>query len=266
MLILLDAYHLKDRSLNVSAFTQGSTASCLPYPSPQTYSVAASTAMDAFLDTLPYVIVAAYATAAADTFASELGILSRERPVLLPSLLMGKVERVPPGTNGGITGVGVLASALGALIIGVTAALALPLCDGSDVDLEKKVASVQVSSLDHRDPRKKQWDMSSRAAFALVIMIIGTIGALVDSLLGAWCQASVVDSRTGKVVEADGGGKVLHQSDGTKEKQGRRVLVGRDLLSNNGVNFATGVTMCVFTMVGLVFWSGGLGKMTERTI
>lgn len=262
--ILLHAYHLNYRLQRAPGFIlQGSTATCLPYPSPQTQSVSSPTKFGALLNILPYVIVAAYATAAADTFASELGILSRSRPVLLPSLLRGKVERVPPGTNGGITSAGVFASGAGALIIGVAAAWGLPLCDGSDDKLERKAAFVHIYSLDRIPKSSKQWELRSRAVFALVVMLTGVFGALVDSLLGAWCQASVVDSRSGKVVEADGGGKVIYQSKKGKLKETRKVLVGRDWLSNNGVNFVTGAVTCAFAMAGTVVWLGGLGRMTE---
>ena len=37
---------------------------------------------------------------------------------------------------------------------------------------------------------------------------MGTFGSLLDSALGGWLQASVVDVRTGKVVEGAGGQKV----------------------------------------------------------
>lgn len=38
---------------------------------------------------------------------------------------------------------------------------------------------------------------------------IGAAGSLLDSLLGALFQASVVDTRTGKIIEGDGGKKVI---------------------------------------------------------
>ena len=41
----------------------------------------------------------------------------------------------------------------------------------------------------------------------LAITLWGSLGSLLDSALGGWFQASVVDSRTGKVVEGSGGKK-----------------------------------------------------------
>ena len=42
----------------------------------------------------------------------------------------------------------------------------------------------------------------------LSMTIWGGMGSLLDSALGGWFQASVVDTRTGKVVEGSGGKKV----------------------------------------------------------
>ena len=59
-----------------------------------------------------------YAAVAADTYSSELGILSKSKPRLITTL-----NTVPPGTNGGVTAAGVLAGALGAFTIGITSFL-----------------------------------------------------------------------------------------------------------------------------------------------
>jgi uncharacterized protein (TIGR00297 family) len=59
-------------------------------------------------------LIAHHATSLADTLASELGILSKGRPILITTL-----RRVPPGTNGGVTLLGTGCSALGGVIIGL---------------------------------------------------------------------------------------------------------------------------------------------------
>ena len=59
-------------------------------------------------------LIAHHATSLADTLASELGILSKSRPILIVS-----GRRVPPGTNGGVTLAGTGCSALGGLVIGL---------------------------------------------------------------------------------------------------------------------------------------------------
>jgi uncharacterized protein (TIGR00297 family) len=91
----------------------------------------------------------ALAAAAADTWATELGLLARQPPRLITSL-----RTVAPGTSGGITPEGVMASVGGAAVVG---------------------AMTAASSGD--------WRMLRSAALA------GIAGALFDSLLGATLQA-----------------------------------------------------------------------------
>jgi uncharacterized membrane protein len=59
-------------------------------------------------------LIAHHATSLADTLASELGILSKGRPILITT-----GRSVPPGTNGGVTLMGTGCSALGGFIIGL---------------------------------------------------------------------------------------------------------------------------------------------------
>ena len=59
--------------------------------------------------------IAHYACANGDTWASEIGVLSSSKPFLVTSF-----KRVPTGTNGGITPLGLAASAAGGLFIGNT--------------------------------------------------------------------------------------------------------------------------------------------------
>ncbi|MBI4214651.1 DUF92 domain-containing protein [archaeon] len=69
-----------------------------------------------------YGFLGALAAALGDTFSSEIGMLSKRSPRLITTL-----KRVPTGTNGGITVLGTLASAVGGLIVGMTGTLiALP--------------------------------------------------------------------------------------------------------------------------------------------
>lgn len=125
-----------------------------------------------------------YAAVAADTYSSELGILSESPPRLVTSL---SLRVVPPGTNGGVTAKGLQAGALGAFTIAVTSAVLLPFrISGSDGGLYVK----------------------ERLMWVLAVTGWGALGSLLDSVLGGLLQASVVDKRTGKVVEGTGGRKV----------------------------------------------------------
>lgn len=55
-------------------------------------------------------------------WASEIGILNKSWPILITTL-----QRVPPGTNGGISELGMLASFAGGAAMGLAAALTLAL-------------------------------------------------------------------------------------------------------------------------------------------
>jgi uncharacterized membrane protein len=121
-----------------------------------------------------------YAAVAADTFSSELGILSKSTPRLITSLTLRKV---PPGTNGGVTPAGLAAGLLGSFTIALTSAVFLPFCaDESGIQ--------------------------DRAVWTVAMTFWGLLGSVLDSVLGGLLQASVVDKRSGKVVEGSGGRKV----------------------------------------------------------
>ncbi|KAF2131710.1 UMP1-domain-containing protein [Dothidotthia symphoricarpi CBS 119687] len=130
-------------------------------------------------DVLVVGIVANYAAVAADTFSSELGILSRSTPYLITA----PWRNVPRGTNGGVTGTGLCAGLIGGSIIGTTAFFTIPFCNN--------------------------WAPIQQARFAAMMAIAGLSGSLLDSVFGAIFQASVVDVHSGRVVEGEGGRKVL---------------------------------------------------------
>ena len=135
-------------------------------------------------DLLVVGIVCNYAAVAADTFSSELGILARAQPVLITAW---PPRRVPPGTNGAMSALGVAAGALGALTVALTSAVLLPFCRG-------RWGAV--------------WNAQELVVWVAGVTAWGCLGSLVDSVLGGLVQASVVDVRSGKVVEGAGGRKV----------------------------------------------------------
>lgn len=109
---------------------------------------------------------------------------------------------MPPGTNGGISLLGTLAGFLGAFTIAVTS-IFLPFCS----EQELGPYSTRFAQFLGRDDRDG-WRWQEKIGLILAITVWGGIGSLLDSALGGWFQASVVDTRTGKIVEGTGGGKV----------------------------------------------------------
>ena len=100
-------------------------------------------------------------TVNADTWATELGILSRVPPRMITT---GEVVR--PGTSGGVTWLGIWASVAGALLIGTMA-----------------TALTQVASL----LGGTGWSLRA-VSYPLVAVVGGVVGSLFDSLLGATVQ------------------------------------------------------------------------------
>lgn len=102
--------------------------------------------------------IGAVATVNADTWATEIGTFSPDRPWLITTL-----ARVAPGTSGAVSRLGLVATLAGAAWIGWTARLA-----GAR--------------------RGAGWRDEARAQ-VLVATVSGTAGSLLDSLLGATVQA-----------------------------------------------------------------------------
>jgi len=142
-----------------------------------------------------------YAAVAADTFSSELGILSQSKPRLLTSW---DLRQVPAGTNGGVTLLGTMTGFLGALIIALTSVILLPFCS-----IDQSASSGLLDGRKAGLEGENGWNSSEKALLLLCITAWGGLGSLLDSALGRWFQASVIDTRTGKVVEGSGGKKVI---------------------------------------------------------
>ncbi|POS85854.1 hypothetical protein EPUL_001539 [Erysiphe pulchra] len=150
-------------------------------------------------------IVANYAAVAADTFSSELGILSKSQPRLITSLTLRKV---PPGTNGGVTFFGLVAAVLGSSIIVIASILLTPFCQSSIPKNERDGS--------------RTWTFSDKLKFSIAMIIWGALGSVLDSFLGGWLQQSVVDTKSGKIVEGNGGKKV-HVETSKNNVQGERL-------------------------------------------
>jgi uncharacterized protein (TIGR00297 family) len=157
-------------------------------------------------------------TVNADTWATELGVLS---PV--PPRLITTGEVVPPGTSGGITRMGILASMAGALLIGAVA-----------------TALTQVQSLWSTGA----WNLEV-AWYPLLAVAGGMTGALFDSLLGATVQGIYYCERCAKETESP-----VHRCG-----QPTRLVRGRRWINNDVVNLTSSlVGGLVAALLALLPW------------
>ncbi|MDQ1909818.1 DUF92 domain-containing protein [Paenibacillus sp. GD4] len=116
------------------------------------------------------------ATVTADTWATEVGGLSSAPPRSIISL-----KKVEPGTSGGVTLLGLLASAAGGLCIGAVAWLLIA------VNPAQPAAGVPVDG--------------AAATLMLIGLAGGLAGSLADSWLGAVCQVMYRCQVCGKDIE-----------------------------------------------------------------
>ena len=162
--------------------------------------------------------VGVMATVNADTWATELGILSRVPPRMITT---GDV--VVPGTSGGVTRLGIWASVAGSLLIGTVA-----------------TALVQVASL----LGGNGWSLRA-ISYTLVAVAGGLAGSLFDSLLGATVQGIYFCDHCGKETES-----ALHRCGRTA-----RPLRGWGWLNNDLVNLmASLVGGLVAASLAWVLW------------
>ena len=122
------------------------------------------------------VYAGALGTATADTWATEIGVLSRREPRLITT-----GRRVPVGTSGGITWLGTGATVAGALSLGLMAALLSSFCFWNIVDAG--------------------WAGDPFASL-LAGTFGGIAGSLAESLLGATVQAAYLCPRCGLPTES----------------------------------------------------------------
>lgn len=124
--------------------------------------------------------VGALATATGDTWATEIGPLSRHAPRSLVGL-----RRVPAGTSGAVSGLGLSATAAAGGLIGLVFGL---------------------------------WEPSDLVVWIAIGGLSGAVGAFLDSLLGARLQARFVCDRCGRACE----GAVHHCGARTRHTGGLR--------------------------------------------
>ncbi|KAM6292640.1 transmembrane protein 19-like isoform 2-T2 [Porphyrio hochstetteri] len=161
-------------------------------------------------------LLGALACSAGDTWASEIGsVMSKSNPRLITTW-----EKVPVGTNGAISLVGLLSSLLGGMAVGIAYFL---------------TQLIFVTNLEMSAP---QWPIIVFGAAA------GLLGSIVDSYLGATMQYSGFDQNIGMVVN--------HQTKDSKH------ISGKPILDNNIVNlFSSIITALVLPGMACFFWPRG---------
>ncbi|KAI4094021.1 MAG: hypothetical protein LQ344_002466 [Seirophora lacunosa] len=171
-----------------------------------------------------------------------------------------------------------MAGFLGASVIAVTSVLLLPFCPVGLTSTAGKLFGDNQPGFEGGSG----WSLREKLAWVIAATIWGGMGSLLDSALGGWFQASVIDARTGKVVEGSGGAKVgiLHPREtaliedvqvllvGSHEKKdgnsSRRVESGIGVLDNNTVNVLMALIMSVGGMLLASFvWSLPFSSILE---
>jgi len=146
-------------------------------------------------------VLGALACCNGDTWASELGsVLAKQDPFLITTF-----HKVPRGTNGGVTPVGLLSSFIGGLVIGVAYYVGV-IMSAASMDME--IAPNQLKII-------------------LVGGLGGLIGSALDSLIGASLQFSGKDAKTGKIVEV--------------AREGVIPISGKMVLDNHSVNLVSSI-------------------------
>jgi len=129
--------------------------------------------------------IASYAAANADTWASEIGILSKTSP---RSIVTGKP--LEAGMSGGVTRLGFNISFVGAGVIALLFFAGLTLYDIFSIEVFPGILAL--SSV-------KTAVVSAIAT--VIIAFAGFLGSITDSFLGATIQAQYRDEKTGNITE-----------------------------------------------------------------
>ncbi len=182
--------------------------------------------------------IGAIATVTADTWATEIGVLSKALPRLITT---GRT--VPTGTSGGVTALGVGAAFAGGLFIGAVTLLSMVLVAAIAFAYSHLIEQWTEFTFMHLREVSAEATSFGITLFALA-GVSGLAGALFDSLLGATVQGIYFceydETQTEKKIHSCG-------------RVTRRVR-GYRWLDNDGVNFAASVlgSLVAATLANLI--------------
>lgn len=184
--------------------------------------------------------IAHYACATADTWASEVGILATTPPRLVTSLFL---RTVPPGTNGGMSLLGTVASGMGGLFISLVYICMEP----SYWSHLYAVMLGNTNSYAYDGSLLSVGNLRDNVSVLLFGFFCGILGSLIDSVLGATCQLTLYSNERKCIVK---------KSDANMPGLGDVVRIcGMDLLSNEAVNvLSIFLTMLVSIVVSPWFF------------
>ncbi|KAK4498562.1 hypothetical protein PRZ48_011220 [Zasmidium cellare] len=232
VLVLAHQYYLTERLKIVKWFLiERAPGGCLPIPSRSIYEPWIYKFQDAIGNNLVWGIVASYAVAMSTSFSDGLG------------------------SPKGISILKTLLGALGALLIGFTAAYSLPMCDGTVESAEHVTASVD------RGPEwgeRTPMEWSDQARYRILpgaIALVGVVATLLSmgisqSLSGSWDASK--DNK-----QANG-----HPAKG---KQGSEADVRAQLSGNEHLpNFLINFVMTTGVVIGMAVWSYVLAERCVR--
>ncbi|MFX0207650.1 MAG: DUF92 domain-containing protein [Candidatus Hodarchaeota archaeon] len=162
-------------------------------------------------------VFTAFAVHNADTWATEIGILSKRTPRLITNLNL----KVPPGTSGGVTTDGFLASILGGLLMGLVYLVATILLSPSLILFDRVITNI------------------------ILIMVGGFIGSILDSIEGATIQGIFYCNHCNKETESN-----PHPRCGNTTTLKR----GNIWINNDFVNLSSAllVSMIIFLFISVI--------------
>ena len=160
-----------------------------------------------------------FESANADTWASELGIASKNQPILI----LHGFKTVPKGINGAISSFGTICSIQGGLFISLVVVICNIFRYGifNFMKFDLRIIFIAVKIF-------------------LVGGFIGFTGSFIDSLLGQTVQLTIYNETKKCVIEKDNEKEAKDNGDELK-------YYGKDILNNSGVNLVTGIVTALIS-------------------